>query len=275
MKATPLTVKPPFPLMKQGDIQNIYHLQMPRWLFDDPRYMGLALVEGTEARRSSIPFAGPEYKVVTSTLEVDTVESNRSAKSASLDEILCPVSSLEMPEQDCKKCENGISRSAGMELLEVPKWHPSYKEKNYTDLIHTESSPSVIRQTDAELLKSRDGQTEVVGPDSRKPQQYQSMYSEPFKLFRICKTVSTAINSLDIAVVSGVEPQLLPQGRNEVRHTCGCIPIILVPNAFVYLFFTEYDSWVVREKIKYIELFYCQRNRIAIYIYPPAQRVNG
>ena len=47
MKATPLTVKPPFPLMKQGDIQNIYHLQMPRWLFDDPRYMGLALVEGT------------------------------------------------------------------------------------------------------------------------------------------------------------------------------------------------------------------------------------
>ncbi len=29
--------------MKQGDIQNIYHLQMPRWLFTDPRYIGLSL----------------------------------------------------------------------------------------------------------------------------------------------------------------------------------------------------------------------------------------
>lgn len=43
MKAAPLTQKPSFPLMKQGDIQNVYHLQMPRWLFTDPRYMGLAL----------------------------------------------------------------------------------------------------------------------------------------------------------------------------------------------------------------------------------------
>ena len=43
MKAAPMTKKPSFPLMKQGDIQNIYHLQMPRWLFTEPRYMGLSL----------------------------------------------------------------------------------------------------------------------------------------------------------------------------------------------------------------------------------------
>ncbi|MCM1233108.1 MAG: replication initiator protein A [Ruminococcus flavefaciens] len=43
MKAAPLTQKPAFPLMKQGDIQTIYHLQMPRWLFTDPRYTALAL----------------------------------------------------------------------------------------------------------------------------------------------------------------------------------------------------------------------------------------
>ena len=43
MKAAPLTQKPSFPLMKQGDIQNVYHLQMSRWLFIAPRYMGLAL----------------------------------------------------------------------------------------------------------------------------------------------------------------------------------------------------------------------------------------
>jgi hypothetical protein len=29
--------------MKQGDVQNIYHLQMPRWLFTDTKYMELAL----------------------------------------------------------------------------------------------------------------------------------------------------------------------------------------------------------------------------------------
>ena len=43
MKAAPMTQKPSFPLMKQGDIQNIHHLQMPRWLFADPRYMELSL----------------------------------------------------------------------------------------------------------------------------------------------------------------------------------------------------------------------------------------
>ncbi len=43
MKAAPMTQKPSFPLMKQGDVQNIYHLQMPRWLFTDTKYMELAL----------------------------------------------------------------------------------------------------------------------------------------------------------------------------------------------------------------------------------------
>ena len=43
MKAAPMSKRPEFPLMCQGDIQNIYHLQMPRWLFTDPRYQPLAL----------------------------------------------------------------------------------------------------------------------------------------------------------------------------------------------------------------------------------------
>ena len=55
MKAAPITKKPSFPLMKQGDIQNIYHLQMPRWLFTDPRYMGLSL------RRACRPGRGGNY----------------------------------------------------------------------------------------------------------------------------------------------------------------------------------------------------------------------
>lgn len=43
MKAAPLKERPAFPLMKQTDIQSVFHLQMPRWLFTDPSYSGLSL----------------------------------------------------------------------------------------------------------------------------------------------------------------------------------------------------------------------------------------
>ena len=49
MKAAPMTQKPSFPLMKQGDVQNIYHLQMPRWLFTDTKYMELALETNSQS----------------------------------------------------------------------------------------------------------------------------------------------------------------------------------------------------------------------------------
>ena len=43
VKAAPMTQKPAFRLMKLGDVQSVYHLQMPRWLFTDPRYTALSL----------------------------------------------------------------------------------------------------------------------------------------------------------------------------------------------------------------------------------------
>jgi Replication initiator protein A (RepA) N-terminus. len=43
MKAASLTHRPTFQLMKQSDIQNFYHLQMPRWLFADSAYKPLSL----------------------------------------------------------------------------------------------------------------------------------------------------------------------------------------------------------------------------------------
>ena len=218
MKAAPMTQKPSFPLMKQGDIQNIYHLQMPRWLFTDPRYMGLALeskvaytfllnrfqlsrlngwvnedgavfiiiesmkelaaagliwekrcgrgnanqiylalVEHEEVKGGSAPFVEPEHEAADGPPRLDTPEDIRSAESAPLDKTLppeCPPTpALEVPEQHFKKCENGISGSAGMAHPEVPKLHPSQKEKSHTDSIHTETSPSVCQaagRTDAE-----------------------------------------------------------------------------------------------------------------------------
>jgi len=35
--------RPSFSLMKQTDIQAVYHMQMPRWLFSDPRYAEMSL----------------------------------------------------------------------------------------------------------------------------------------------------------------------------------------------------------------------------------------
>ena len=43
MRAATMKERPSFPLMRQADVQNIYHMQMPRWLFSDPRYAGMSL----------------------------------------------------------------------------------------------------------------------------------------------------------------------------------------------------------------------------------------
>ena len=43
MRAAEMKERPDFPLMRQTDIQSIYHMQMPRWLFSDPRYADMSL----------------------------------------------------------------------------------------------------------------------------------------------------------------------------------------------------------------------------------------
>ena len=43
MRAAQLKVHPDFALMKQTDIQNVYYMQMPRWLFFDSRYAEMSL----------------------------------------------------------------------------------------------------------------------------------------------------------------------------------------------------------------------------------------
>ena len=43
MRAAKMKERPTFQLMCQTDVQNIYHMQMPRWLFSDPRYCEMSL----------------------------------------------------------------------------------------------------------------------------------------------------------------------------------------------------------------------------------------
>ena len=117
----------------------------------------LALVEHEEVKGGSAPFVEPEHEAAGGPPRLDTPEDIRSAESAPLDKTLppeCPPTpALEVPEQHFKKCETGISGSAGMAHPEVPKLHPSQKEKSHPDSIHTETSPSVCQaagRTDAE-----------------------------------------------------------------------------------------------------------------------------
>lgn len=43
MRAAKMKERPSFPLMRQTDVQSVYHMQMPRWLFSDPRYADMSL----------------------------------------------------------------------------------------------------------------------------------------------------------------------------------------------------------------------------------------
>lgn len=43
MRAVKMKERPSFQLMVQTDVQSIYHMQMPRWLFSDPRYCEMSL----------------------------------------------------------------------------------------------------------------------------------------------------------------------------------------------------------------------------------------
>ena len=52
MRAAQMKERPDFSLMKQTDVQTIYHMQMPRWLFSDPRY-------APAARRCAAPGPAP------------------------------------------------------------------------------------------------------------------------------------------------------------------------------------------------------------------------
>ena len=43
MRAAKMKERPSFQLMVQTDVQSIYHMEMPRWLFSDPRYCEMRL----------------------------------------------------------------------------------------------------------------------------------------------------------------------------------------------------------------------------------------
>ena len=61
MRAAKPKERPSFSLMKQTDIQNIYYMQMPQWLFSDSRYADMTLdakVAYLNSLRAAPPRAG-------------------------------------------------------------------------------------------------------------------------------------------------------------------------------------------------------------------------
>ena len=55
MKAAKLTEHPSFRLMRQTDVQNVWHMQMPRWLFSDPAIRGYEFGRESDVHISSQP----------------------------------------------------------------------------------------------------------------------------------------------------------------------------------------------------------------------------
>lgn len=314
-----MTQKPSFPLMKQGDIQNIYHLQMPRWLFTDPRYMGLALetkvaytfllnrfqlsrlngwvnedgavfiiytrrslaeemqvsyrkiieamkelsaagliwekrcgrgdanqiylalVEHDQVCGGSVPFVEPGDEAAGGSPEDEGEqgpEPPRSAESALLGEsdhaTGAPMPTQEVPDQHLKKCGDGISKSAGMELPEVPNPHPNYKDKNYIDFSHTESSPSVSPAGEQAQLERilQNCELWIFDPDTAKV--FANAIERLFYTngFRIGKAVLPQANvrsrlwELDSIILQSVQGKL-KSNQQEVKNSTAYVMAVI------------------------------------------------
>ena len=100
-------------------------------------------------------------------------ENLRTADSACLeehlsdenpDEMLITTGGIyipDMPISDIKNCQNGTSRTADMEVQELPIRHPNKTYNNQTYLSHTDSSQSVSHSV-SDNTYSADGQTDDV-----------------------------------------------------------------------------------------------------------------
>ena len=190
MRAAKMKERPSFQLMCQTDVQNIYHMQMPRWLFSDPRYCEMSLdakVAYTfllnrfqlSRRNGWINEHGEVFVIfprkalakelriceqrVTAAfkklVELKLVWEKRCGRGDANQIYLARVTPMEDPDYSCAPFElpeekpDCGSRTADPVPPEPQKPTPSKKEKRDIDLSHIEVSQSVS-------ARSRDGRTD-------------------------------------------------------------------------------------------------------------------
>ena len=129
MKAAPMTQKPAFRLMKLGDVQSVYHLQMPRWLFTDPRYTALSLeakvaytflLNRFQLSRLNgwINDAGEVFIIYTRKSLADEMQVSYRKVIDSMKELSAAVRPY-----SGKKCQNSTCRNPKQALLQVRERH--------------------------------------------------------------------------------------------------------------------------------------------------------
>lgn len=153
MKAAELTAHPEFSLMKQSDVVNFYHLQMPRWLFSDAKYRSLSLeakvaytfllnrfqlskmngwinpdgevfiIFTREALAEEMQIS---YRKAISCFKELTAASliwERRLGRGNANQIY--LAEITVPETPSKTCESGTSKPTESAPLDLPKPHPS------------------------------------------------------------------------------------------------------------------------------------------------------
>ena len=171
--------RPSFPLMRQSDVQSIYHMQMPRWLFSDPRYAGMGLEAKVTytfllnrfqlSRRNGwvndfgevfVIFPRKELarelriceQKVTAAFrtlkELDLIWEKRCGRGDANQIYLANVTPQDDPDYSSAPFvgpDGGDSRTADIEVPEPQDLRPSYKDLSHTYSSHTDVSLSVPR----------------------------------------------------------------------------------------------------------------------------------
>ena len=180
MRAAKMKERPTFQLMCQTDVQSIYHMQMPRWLFSDPRYCEMSLdakvtytflLNRFQLSRKNgwVNDHGEDFVIfprkalakelriceqrVTAAfkklVELKLVWEKRCGRGDANQIYLARVTPIEDPDYSCApfitedESEDRASRTAKSAFPEPQKLTPSKKEKRKIDQSHMEVRPSV------------------------------------------------------------------------------------------------------------------------------------
>ena len=189
MKAAKLNQRPAFALMKQTDIQSVHHLQMPRWLFSDPRYAEMSLDAKVAytfllnrfqlSRRNGWVNDNGEVFVIfprkALARELRICEQRVSAAFRKLAELhliwekrcgrgdanqiyLACVQPMDDPDYQCapfmepEECGTRTADIAALDPPEPQDLRPSYTDKRKNDESYIEVSPSITEGPDEEEL---------------------------------------------------------------------------------------------------------------------------
>ncbi|MCU6790418.1 Replication initiator protein A (RepA) N-terminus [uncultured Butyricicoccus sp.] len=157
--------RPDFTLMKLSGAISYFHMQMPRWLFCDPRYMDMGLESKVAytfllnryqlSRRNGSEMAVLEEDNETPDTAEPAVEQpdmpeGQLDTDKNTSERPAEIAVLDMPNPQVLTCQNGSSRSAETAVLDLQKPHTSKKEKSKKEYRDTDDELPTVPRAGAE-----------------------------------------------------------------------------------------------------------------------------